>query len=236
MKIAASNTSILSRPAAVLWDLDGTLIDQTQGIISCFQKVIRTLGFPEPDAHRIRRSLGGPLPESMALFIPSDRVAEAVKHFRAHFPSIMMDGLVLLDGGMACLERLSKMEIPQAILTNKHGPTARQVCESTGISQWTQLCVGNGDTAWSKPEAQLTAHTLESLPLEGSGPVWMIGDSPTDVQTALNADLIPYAVTTGAHSAAELRAAGAADVFESLSELQARLQAFKAVYTNESNN
>jgi phosphoglycolate phosphatase len=148
----------------------------------------------------------------------------------------MMDGLVLLDGGMACLERLSKMEIPQAILTNKHGPTARQVCESTGISQWTQLCVGNGDTAWSKPEAQLTAHTLESLAFEGSGPVWMIGDSPTDVQTALNADLIPYAVTTGAHSAAELKKAGAADVFESLCELQVRLQAFKAVYTNESNN
>jgi hypothetical protein len=52
----------------------------------------------------------------------------------------------------------------------------------------------------------------------------------------LNADLIPYAVTTGAHSAAELKKAGAADVFESLCELQVRLQAFKAVYTNESNN
>jgi phosphoglycolate phosphatase len=229
MKIAASITSTLSRPAAVLWDLDGTLIDQTQGIISCFQTVIRTMGFPEPDAHCIRRSLGGPLPVSMALFIPSDRVTEAVQHFRAHFPSIMMDGLVLLDGGMACLERLTKMGIPQAILTNKHGPTARQVCESTRISQWIQLCVGNGDTAWSKPEPKLVVHTLDSLPFKVGGPVWMIGDSPTDVQTALNADLIPYAVTTGAHSSAELRAAGAADVFESLSELQARLQALSSV-------
>ena len=228
MKDDRLHTSAMSRPAAVLWDLDGTLIDQTQGIISCFHTVIRSMGFPEPDSHSIRRSLGGPLPESMALFIPSDRVAEAVQHFRAHFPSIMMDGLVLLDGGMACLERLSKMGIPQAILTNKHGPTARQVCESTGISQWIQLCVGNGDTAWSKPETKLAAHTLEQLPVEG-GPVWMIGDSPTDVQTALNADLIPYAVTTGAHSPAELRAAGAADVFESLSELQARLQALSSV-------
>jgi len=228
MKDAVSHTDSLCRPSAVLWDLDGTLIDQTQGIISCFQTVIRTMGFPEPDSHRIRRSLGGPLPESMALFIPSDRVAEAVQHFRAHFPSIMMDGLVLLDGGMACLERLSKMGIPQAILTNKHGPTARQVCESTGISQWIQLCVGNGDTAWSKPEPKLAAHTLEQLLVEG-GPVWMIGDSPTDVQTALNADLIPYAVTTGAHSPVELRAAGAADVFESLSELQPRLQALSSV-------
>ena len=49
MKDDRSHTSAMSRPAAVLWDLDGTLIDQTQGIISCFQKVIRTLGFPEPD-------------------------------------------------------------------------------------------------------------------------------------------------------------------------------------------
>jgi phosphoglycolate phosphatase len=222
MKIAVSNTDSLCRPSAVIWDLDGTLIDQTQGIISCFQTVIRTMGFPEPDSHRIRRSLGGPLPVSMALFIPSDRVAEAVQHFRAHFPSIMMDGLLLLDGGMACLERLTKMGIPQAILTNKHGPTARQVCESTGISKWIQLCVGNGDTAWSKPEPKLVAHTLEQLPVEG-GTVWMIGDSPTDVQTALNGEMIPYAVTTGAHSAAELKSAGAADVFKSLSELQARL-------------
>ena len=229
MKDDRSHTSAMSRPAAVLWDLDGTLIDQTQGIISCFQKVIRTLGFPEPDPHRIRRNLGGPLPVSMALFIPPEHVEAAVRQFRAEFPSIMMDGLVLLDAGMACLERLSKMGIPQAILTNKHGPTARQVCESTGISEWIQICVGNGDKAWSKPDAQLTDYTLESLAFEVGGPVWMIGDSPTDVQTALNADLIPYAVTTGAHSAAELRAAGAADVFESLNELQARLQALSSV-------
>lgn len=229
MKNDRLHTGSVSRPAAVLWDLDGTLIDQTHGIISCFQKVIRTLGFPEPDSHRIRRSLGGPLPESMALFIPPEQVEAAVRDFRAEFPSIMMDGLLLLDGGMACLERLSKMGIPQAILTNKHGPTARQVCESTGISEWIQLCVGNGDTAWSKPEAQLVAHTLESFAFEGGGPVWMIGDSPTDVQTALNAGLIPYAVATGAHSAAELRAAGAAEVFESLNELQARLQALQTV-------
>ena len=219
------HTSAMRRPAAVLWDLDGTLIDQTHGIISCFQKVIRTMGFQEPDPHRIRRSLGGPLPVSMALFVPPEQVEEAVRHFRAEFPSIMMDGLVLLDGGMACLKRLSEMKIPQAILTNKHGPTARQVCESTGISQWIQVCVGNVDTAWSKPDPKLVAHTLGQLSVQ-SEPVWMMGDSPTDVLTALNSRLIPYAVTTGAHSAAELKAAGAADVFESLMELKARLLVF----------
>ena len=51
----------------------------------------------------------------------------------------------------------------------------------------------------------------------------MIGDSPFDVQAALNAGFPCWAVTTGTHHAAELHAAGATRVFANLAEIQAAL-------------
>ncbi|NBB80794.1 MAG: HAD hydrolase-like protein [Verrucomicrobia bacterium] len=205
-------------PTAILWDLDGTLIDQTASILRCFAEVITEMGYSTPGESAIRRSMGGTMAETMALFVDEAKLDAACRAFRARFPEIMFDGLIVLPGGPELIERAYKARIPQALFTNKHGETARQVSRYAGFSKYVPTCIGSGDTEWHKPQAELTNHVLAKIHAPAEGAV-IIGDSPTDVAVASNAGLHCYAVATGAHSCEELLEAGAIAAFPSLPEL-----------------
>lgn len=200
--------------------MDGTLIDQTAAIVRCYGDVIAAMGKPTPDPQTILRSLGGPMASTMALFIDETEIDDACKHFRQRFPEIMFEGLIILPGSLELIQKFHNAAIPQGILTNKHGETARLVSQHTGFAQYIPICVGNTDTEWHKPQSELTLHVLQQI---NSAPAsaCMIGDSPTDIETAHNAGLPCYCVATGAHSTAELTAAGAKASFNSLIELSA---------------
>jgi len=213
-----SHASSLPCPSAILWDLDGTLIDQTAAIIRSYREVISEMGYPKPDDEVIRRSLGGVMAETMGLFVENDRMDEACKAFRLHFPDIMFDGLIVLAGGMELIERAYKARIPQVLFTNKHGDTARQVSRYAGFSKYVPTCIGSADTQWYKPQVELTRHVLKQVEASSEGAI-IIGDSPTDIAVAKNAGLTCYCVATGAHSVDELLEAGAGAAFESLLEL-----------------
>ena len=214
-----SNSTIqLPRPTAILWDLDGTLIDQTAAIIRCYREVILDMGYPQPDDNAIRRSLGGVMAATMGLFVEAERMDEACKAFRKRFPEIMFDGLILLAGGIELIERVYKARIPQVIFTNKHGDTARKVSRYAGFAKYIPICIGSADTEWHKPQLALTQHVLDQIEVSAEGSI-IIGDSPTDIAVAQNAGLTCYCVATGAHSLNELMEAGADAAFGSLIEL-----------------
>ena len=208
----------LPRPTAILWDLDGTLIDQTAAITLCYREVIVKMGYPQPDDDAIRRSLGGVMAATMGLFVEAERMDEACKAFRKRFPEIMFDGLILLAGGIELIERVYKARIPQVIFTNKHGDTARKVSRYAGFAKYIPICIGSADTEWRKPQLALTQHVLDQIEVSAEGSI-IIGDSPTDIAVAQNAGLSCYCVSTGAHSPEELMEAGADAAFESLIEL-----------------
>lgn len=212
----------LTRPTAILWDLDGTLIDQTASILRCFAEVITQMGYPTPADSAIRRSMGGTMAETMAIFVDALRLDAACLAFRTRFPEIMFDGLIVLPGGPELIERADKARIPQALFTNKHGETARQVSRYAGFAKYVPTCIGSGDTQWQKPQPELTHHVLARIDAPAEGAI-IIGDSPTDVAVARNARLSCYAVATGAHSCEELLEAGASAAFPSLPALSQSL-------------
>jgi phosphoglycolate phosphatase len=205
-------------PEAVIWDLDGTLIDQTVAIIRCYRAVIEAFGYPQPEEHDLRRSFGMPMAGTMALFIAEADLTAACNFFREIFPQRMMDGLEILPGAERLLAEAAGMGIPQAIFTNKHGPTARALMDSLGWQKWLQACIGNGDTQWSKPEVDYTRHVLTTLGVEPSARVLVIGDSPTDVAVAQPLGLSVVGVATGSYSVDELVAAGASAAIPNLSK------------------
>jgi phosphoglycolate phosphatase len=218
-----TNSHTLARPTAILWDLDGTLIDQTAAILRCFSEVITEMGYPSPGEQAIRRSMGGTMAETMEIFVDEPKLEAACRAFRARFPEIMFDGLIVLPGGPELMALAYKGRIPQALFTNKHGETARQVSRYAGFAKYAPTCIGSGDTQWQKPQPELTRHVLAQIGAPAEGAV-IIGDSPTDVAVALNAGLACYGVATGAHSCHELLDAGAGAAFPSLSELNQSIQ------------
>jgi len=215
-------SSHLKLPTAVIWDMDGTLIDQTGPILRCYAEIIQSFGHPAPEAAAIQRSMGGPMAETMALFVRPEEMEMACRNFRQRFPEMMYEGLIILPGALELISEFSRRRIPQCILTNKHGDTARAVSKHCGFSEAIKVCIGNTDTEWSKPHAALTHYALERLGAAASGAI-LIGDSPTDIATASEAGLDCYGVATGAHSSQELAAAGAVAAFDSLEALQQAL-------------
>lgn len=207
-----------SLPDLVLWDMDGTLIDQTDSIIRCYHEVFQSFGFSKPSPLDIKRSLGGPLTHTLSLFLPEDSVDAARILFKETFPKYMFEGMIVLEGAMELIKRLNEQGIPQAIITNKQGGNARAVSKKCGFDRYIKVCVGNGDNPYEKPQVEFTESVIQALGGEYNH-IILIGDSPTDVKTALNYKANCFAVTTGSHNKDELIEAGAEKAFNNLNEL-----------------
>lgn len=202
-------------PDAVLWDMDGTLIDQTASILRCYGEVLSQMGYAVPNDYTIKRSLGGPLASTLAELLPIEQVDAGSELFRKLFPQYMFEGMKVLEGAIELIEKLDSKNVQQAIITNKQGDNARKVSAKCGFNKIIKICVGNGDNAFKKPEYAFTESVVNQLqaPLKS---IVLIGDSPTDVQTALNYGIQVIGVSTGAHSVEELMASGADIAFPSL--------------------
>jgi phosphoglycolate phosphatase len=210
------------RPTCVLFDLDGTLIDHFGAIYRCHVYATRQLGLPEPTMAQVRAAVGGGLEEAIAKLAGAENVAALRPHFLAHWKATNLEDAKLLPGALEILTALRNAGVPRAVLTNKRGYAAREVCAHLGLTPLLDGVFGAEDTAWIKPDPRFTQHALTELKLGAPGTT-LIGDSPFDVATALQSQLGFIGVTTGTHTTAELKAAGASVVFDHLDSVAREL-------------
>ena len=201
-----------------LFDLDGTLIDHFAAIHRAHSHALRSLGFPEPSLAEVRAAVGGGLERAIGRLAGPDRVEEALSFYRPYWNATMLDDVVLLPGARELLEKLHQQGATLAVLTNKHGPSSRRICDHLGITPMLRAVYGAGDTAWLKPQPEFGRHALEELQADAATTL-LVGDSPWDVEAALNGGFPCWCVTTGTHSFSELIAAGATNVFPNLMAL-----------------
>ena len=199
----------------VLFDLDGTLIEHLPAIHRCYAHTLPQLGLPAPTYEQVRGAIGGGLPRAMGKFVPAERVEEALAIYRPYWDATMLDDVELMPGGREILEALKANGAVASVFTNKLGSSARLICDHLGVSELLADVVGAGDTEWLKPELAFTEWALARLGVKAEE-TCLVGDSPFDVAAALNAGMGLVGVTTGTHSEAELREAGATEVFEGL--------------------
>lgn len=192
---------------AILFDLDGTLIDQFQAIYNAFSQVIHQMGFPIPDFATVKKAVGGASEMTMGKLIGQENAKEAVALLRPIFEREMLNGLKALPGSSEMLNFCETHNIKAAVLTNKYGPHARVVCEHLQFSQQLNFVMGANDTEWKKPDPRLTNHALEKLQSSKDDTIY-VGDSPYDLQTAQNVGMRCALVSTGTHTESELKKDG----------------------------
>ena len=207
---------------AIIFDLDGTLIDQFKAIHHAFSRTIVEMGYEAPSYEQVRRAVGGASEATMTLLIGEKRAKEAVARLRPIFEQVMLDGLTALPFALESLSLLTGAGLKTAVLTNKYGPHARSACDHLGFSRHLQFTLGADDTEWKKPQPELTNHVLAKLGVTASEAVY-IGDSPYDYQTAKNAGMDSILVATGTHSAEELSSLGSTNVLQDLNEVTNQL-------------
>jgi len=206
----------------VLFDLDGTLIDHFDAIHHSYAHTLPQLGLPAPTFMQVRNAVGGGLENAMRNFVPEARLAEALKIYRAFWDAHMLEDVELLPGAGELLPALHARGVVCAVFTNKHGPSARAICDHLQLTPFLGAVIGATDTPWLKPQPEFLHHALTLLHADPSTAL-LVGDSPYDVQAAHAGGLPCWAVTTGTHDAGQLRAAGADKVFASLGEMMIEL-------------
>ena len=203
---------------AVIYDLDGTLVDSRADLADSVNAMLRRMGLPEREdrvvwtfigegAERlIRRSLGQ----------HEDRYPEAAPIWREEYGKRLLAKTRLYHG---VAELLAKPPELRAVLTNKPGAFSRQILRGLGVLGAFRAVLG-GDEAPRKPSPdgllRLCAHM--GIP---PGEAMMIGDSAIDVATGKAASVRTCAVGWGLGERAVL--ASADEVCGSPGELSALL-------------
>jgi phosphoglycolate phosphatase len=208
-----------SRFRAVLFDLDGTLIDHFRIIYRSYSFAVNQLGVPAASFDKLKASVGGAVNITFGKLMPAEHVEPAVALFREEFDRIWHEDIEVLPGVEWLLQGLHDRGCQLAVFTNKEGDRARRILAHLGLDRRLDATFGTLDTPWRKPMPEFTRHVLQQLNADPAH-ACMIGDSPYDVAAASAADIPCFAVATGSHSVEELRNdSDAAEVFSDLFSL-----------------
>jgi phosphoglycolate phosphatase len=212
------------RHRTFLFDLDGTLIDHFAAIHRSHAHALRQLGLPEPTLAQVRDAVGGGVELAIARLAGPEHAAAALAIYRPYWDATMLDDVLLLPGARELLAALKQQGAQTAVFTNKHGPSSRHICTHLGLTGLLDGIYGATDTPWLKPAPEFAQHVLHTLGAQAATTA-LVGDSPYDLAAARNAGLEFYGVTTGTHTAEELHAAGAVNVYPDLPTLAPSLLA-----------
>ena len=200
----------MSAPSAVLFDLDGTLVDSRPGIVAALNATLRQLGEPEvPEAALVPR-IGPPIHDTWSELLqrPVDEVEDVVVAYRERYATLMLDGTSVYPGVVRLLERLSAEGQLMAVATSKAQPMAIALLEHLGLDGF--FAAVRGPVPPSTEEKPATVgRALEALGLAAGTGAVLVGDRHHDVTGGHAHGLAVIGATWGYGSREELSAAGA---------------------------
>jgi phosphoglycolate phosphatase len=193
-----TDTPRFSSVRAIIFDLDGTLIDSKLDLVYSVNATLRELKRPELPEEIISSYIGNGAPVLVAKSLgPGASPAEldrALKFFLSHYEAHKMDNTCAYPGVAEALEHLSAM--PMAVLTNKPERISVRILEALGLAKYFRAIYGGNTFSTKKPDP-LGVNTIlrefSARPNEGL----LIGDSQVDVQTARNAGILSAIVNYG---------------------------------------
>lgn len=195
---------------ALLFDLDGTLVDSIGIIVDTVSQSLKKFGYT-PDPHFIRRQLGVPIEETLKSMMSPEEAMKVSQDYYANFDSMAVKQIKLFPGVKESLEKLSK-EYLLGIITGKAEKGALIALREVGIIDLFQVIVGGDTTPRGKPYPEPVIYAIDALGVTPSEAV-MIGDSIHDLNAAHNAGVKSIGVLTGSFDEKELRATGCDSVY-----------------------
>lgn len=198
---------------AVLFDLDGTLVDSLEDIGEAMNSVLQGMGLAGHTLGDYRAFVGDGSTMLVRRALPEARrddatVAEGLDRFREVYTGRATLRTRPYDGIAELLDDLASRGIPMAVLSNKlHDLTVRLVEELLG--RWRFVVVfGERPGVPRKPDPTSALEVASRLGLAPAA-ILYVGDTPTDLATARAAGMPAVAAAWGFRSVEELRAAGA---------------------------
>ncbi len=183
------------------FDLDMTLIDSRQAILSSFAEVARETG-TAIDLTAVDRRLGIKLDDELAFWFPAGQVAAAAERYRRNYVRLAGRLTTALPGAHEALAAVRAAGERVVIITAKHPISVEPSLRAVGIS---------GDEMFTLVHGPEKAAVLRRLKAAA-----YVGDTPPDMAAAVQAGARAVGVATGSFTGQDLAGAGAEIVLDSL--------------------
>lgn len=215
-------------PAAVIFDLDGTVVDTVAIRVEAWQRTFAELGIPTDRAHlaTLMGSDGRRLAKEVASIAGrqvDDLRAEAVDRRSGQLFAELNTDPRPLPGVVELFTALATSPLPYSIATSSRAEQVDASVDALGLAQRPPVTDGSS-VKHAKPAPDLLLLAAERLGVAARR-CWYVGDATWDMLAARAAGMVAIGITTGAADEATLIRAGAHVVHPTLRELHADLVA-----------
>ena len=207
----------------IFFDLDGTLVDSSEGVYRCFRYALEKMQAPPLPSHLEPLLIGPPLEDSFANFCgfsPEDSL-RALDFFRERYRRVGYLEMSVVPGMEEALSALRQVGLRLAVASSKEERGCHMVLDAAGLSQYFELIAGH-NVELANTKAAVIRSAMDRMGLtDGDAPgILMVGDRKYDAVGAarwgipcLGFDYCGFA------PAGELEEAGAIAVVHTAEEL-----------------
>lgn len=217
---------------ALLFDLDGTLVDSVPDMADAIDRVLPRLGLPEAGEQQVQNWAGNGAAKLVERALSaqsdtpptSDQCKVALGLFLEEYRQQLFVRSRVYPGVREGLDRLRADGYRLACVTNKPEAMAADLLGEMGYGpDWFPVVVGGDTLPMKKPDPAPLYHAMGVLAVSASQTL-MVGDSVTDVRSARNAGIGVVCVPYGYNHGNDIREAGPDRVVETLVELHRLLR------------
>jgi phosphoglycolate phosphatase len=167
---------------AVLFDLDGVLVDSYEAWFRAVNAAARHFHQPEIDRERFKASWGQGTDADLETFFPGCRLADVERYYEDHLLDHAQEMRVDPEARDALMQ-LRDADIMRGVITNTPTFLARDVLAWTGLIGLVDVTVGASDGVASKPAPDMIFHAAQVLQVQPDE-VLVVGDSVFDERAA----------------------------------------------------
>lgn len=198
----------MKKDLVILFDLDGTLIDSTDAIVSTFYHAFKEQNFKfDGNDEDIKKHIGYPLDIMFAnLGVDKHKVWDFVDSYKLRYRVISKQQTQLLPNAIEAVELASKYA-RLGVVTTKTGLYSKELLEHMGIMHYFECLIGRENVENPKPHPEPIYKALEQMDIniEANSNIWMVGDTKLDLISANDAGINSVGVTCGYGNSEELK-------------------------------
>lgn len=178
------------QPTAIVWDLDGTLVDSAPDLTTALNRTLDKRGFFTLPLEQVRQMIGNGVPKLVergfnAVGIRPDakQLELLVGIFVEEYRDCATEQTRPYPGIVEALEALKRSNMPMGVCTNKPEGFSRQILDGLGLSDYFACVIGGDTTHAKKPDPEPVRACLREMVSTPALSV-MIGDSVHDIKAA----------------------------------------------------
>lgn len=181
----------------ILFDLDGTLIDSTQGILQSFYEAFSKNNLAIPSDEKICSLIGYPLDIMFKnLGVDENLIQKCLDSYKAHYREISLKCTKMLPNAVEAISFASTFAT-LGVVTTKTGLCSKQILEHFDVLKYFEVVIGREDVNFPKPHQEPILTALKHLHVDKNAKIFMVGDTILDINCAKNAHVSSVGVLCG---------------------------------------